>query len=70
VGIDGPTEDFHLKMVELDVVACLIGLLQKPNLHKQATYMEAIILAIIVFVKSVKIGMLLHYFDYFELLKG
>jgi hypothetical protein len=62
VEIDDPTEDFHSKMIEIDVVACLVDLFQKPNLVKGelSTSTKAII-------TLVKFGMLLHYF---ELLKG
>jgi hypothetical protein len=62
VGIDDPIEDFHSKMIEIDVVACLVGLLQKSNLHKQesSTVTEAIITLL-------NFSMLLYYF---ELLKS
>jgi hypothetical protein len=63
VGIDDPTEDFHSKMIEFDVVTCLVGLLQNPNFYKRNSSMKAII-------ALVNFGMLLYYFDYFEMLKG
>lgn len=57
---DGLTDNFHFKMMELDVVTHLVSLLQKSDLNGRESSAKAII-------NLAKFGMLL---SYSELLRG